>query len=177
MGSEDFYPEEGPVHEVSCRWLLDGSAHRHQRTVCALRRSDRLCHGRGTSAESRRLSWRPPGKSGPGSVGLPKITGTRGSDGLHQLVGLDTRNELASSAGTAEFDRLVSCSTRWSTSPTKTPKPTRDGRVETCPPKPSGSEPPVAAWRARNLPGAMNIFLMERPWRIPGRANSPGKTC
>src|ERR1039458_9364665 len=100
MGSEDFYPEEGPVHEVTvdgfwmdrhivtneqfahfrsgyaldsgrdvshgfgrflsrgrpcprsdCRWLLDGSAHRHQRTVRALQIG--ICFG----FRAGRFSW------------------------------------------------------------------------------------------------------------------------
>ena len=68
-------------------------------------------------------------------------------------------------------------STRSSISPTRTPKPTRAGQAKSCPLKPSGSEPPGADWRARTLPGGMNIFLVERPWRIPGRVNSRGKTC
>ena len=71
---------------------------------------------------------------------------------------------------------MASSSTRLSTSPMKTLRPTRAGQVKNCQPRPSGSEPPVAGWRAKNSPGAMNISLMGRPWRIPGKANFPGKT-
>jgi formylglycine-generating enzyme required for sulfatase activity len=46
MGSEDFYREEGPVHEVS----VDGfwmDRHTVTNEQFALRQGDRLCHGRG----------------------------------------------------------------------------------------------------------------------------------
>ena len=59
MGSEDFYPEEGPVHEVTVDgfWMDE-----HQVTIAAvppLREGDRLRHGGRAHARSARIIPRP----------------------------------------------------------------------------------------------------------------------
>ena len=57
MGSNNFYPEERPVHR-SRRRLLDGRAPGDRRRVPTLRRGDRLRHRCRTRAGPRRLSRR-----------------------------------------------------------------------------------------------------------------------
>ena len=104
MGSEDFYPEEGPVHEVS----VDGFwMDRHTVTNEEFARFVKAT-GYVTIAE-RELNpvdypWSLTRKSRSRSVGIPKIARPRGSEGLQKLVGLDTRHELAPSAWTSELN-------------------------------------------------------------------------
>ena len=76
-------------------------AHRHQRTVRALCRRDRLHHSGGTPTESSRLSWGSRGKPSSSALVFRK---SRGAVDLndYKLVGLDTGSELVSSTRTAK---------------------------------------------------------------------------
>ena len=56
MGSNDFYPEEGPVHEVRVDRVRAGSASGDQRAVRGLRRGERLRHGRRAAIDPADLS-------------------------------------------------------------------------------------------------------------------------
>ena len=42
MGSEEFYPEERPVHQVHVDGFLDGSLHSYKRTIRKVRCRNRL---------------------------------------------------------------------------------------------------------------------------------------
>ena len=105
MGSEDFYPEEGPVHEVTVDgfWM--------DRHIVTNEQFARFVDATGYITVAERplnpadYPGAPPENLVPGALVFQKTAGPRGFDRLHQLVGLDTRNELAPSAWTAELDR------------------------------------------------------------------------
>ncbi len=87
------------------RWLLDGSLHRDQRAVRALRCRHRIRHPGRAAAATRGLPWRAARESGAGFDGVPEAQGTRRSAQLRQLVGMDAGRELAPSLGSTQFSR------------------------------------------------------------------------
>ena len=69
MGSEDFYPEERPVHDGRGRRLLDGRAPGHRRGVPPVREGHRARHRRRAAPGPARLPRTPtPSSWCPGSL-------------------------------------------------------------------------------------------------------------
>ena len=89
MGSDDFYPEEAPVHHVDGRRLLDGRAPGDGRRVPPLREGDRLRDRRRAAARPGRLPRTPtPTLLVPGSLVFRKTAGPVDLRRLPQLVGV-----------------------------------------------------------------------------------------
>ena len=176
MGSEDFYPEETPVHEVSVDgFWMDRYVVTNEKFALFIEAT-----GYVTVAERPLNAADYPGAPienlvpgalvfhrTEGPVDL-KITPTGGSGhpGRVGVIRLDRR-----------VRSMVSSSTRLSTLPTRMLRRTRRGQGKNCQRRPSGSELLVVAWKVRDLHGEMSTFLMERRWQIPGKASFPGRTC
>ena len=104
MGSDDFYPEEGPVHEVAVDgfWM--------DRHVVINEQFARFVDATGYITVAERAlnpadyPGAPPENLVPGALVFPGAA-AQWILRLHQLVDLDARNQLASSAGTAELHR------------------------------------------------------------------------
>ena len=103
MGSEDFYPEERPVHEVSVDgFWIDRNTVTNEQFARFVGRN-RLRHACGAPAQCRGLSRRAGGESGAGLDAVSQNRRRGGSAQLRQLVGLGAGNELAPSARAAVF--------------------------------------------------------------------------
>ena len=176
MGSEDFYPEERPVHRVTVDgfWMDETPV-----TAAEFRRFVRET-GYVTVAERpldpAQYPDADPELLVPGSL---VFHGTAGPVDLD-----DYRNwweyvpgafwKRPGGKGTTINGRDQPPGRR--TSPTRTPRPTRPGRARSCRPRRSGSSPRAAASRARSSPGATSTSRTASRWRTPGRASSPGRT-
>ena len=177
MGSEDFYPEERPVHRVAVDgfWMTE-----HPVTVAQFRRFVKAT-GYVTWAERA-----PTAADYPDA--LPGVAGTRVA-GLHrharsgrpvrlpQLVDLDPRRRLAPPGRT----RLESERARPAPGNPRRlhgrgglrglgrTGPADRGRMGIC-----GTG---AAWTARSFAGATTSRPKDGSWPTPGRASSPGRIC
>ncbi len=144
MGSDDFYPEEAPVHEVN----VDGLWMDPYTITNELFSRFVEATGYITLAE-RALNpadypGAPPENLVPGALVFKK---TRGPVDLKNYVNWWTwtpGTNWKTSVRPTQFDQRGSSSIRWFTSPTRTPKLTRAGQAKNCRLKPSGSELRVA---------------------------------
>ena len=178
MGSADFYPEEGPVHEVTVDgfWM--------DRHVITNEQFARFVDATGyvTVAERPLNPADFPGAPlkiwGSRRVGFPEDPGTSGSDQLHQLVGLDAWSESWSHPfGPRSSMPIASNGTRWFTSPMKTPRPTRSGQVKSCRLRLMGAkasrgglEGKKFTWGDEHFPDGKamaNSWQGEFPWQEP----------
>ena len=153
MGSEDFYPEERPVHhvEVDGFWMDEHPGHRGG--VPPLREGHRLRDRRRTPARPGRLSGRRSRPAGAGLAGLPQDTRPGRPQRLSQLVGIPAGRQLEAAGRAGQQPRRAGAAPG-SMSPRRTSRPTRPGRAKSCRRRPSGSSPPAAASRAPSSPGA-----------------------
>ena len=176
MGSDEHYPEERPVHEVTVDgfWMDE-----HPVTVAEFRRFVEAT-GYVTVAE-RPLDPADypdadPELLVPGSLvfrrtprpGRPATTTATGGTTCRAPAGAIPRGPAATLDGTR-------ATTPSSTSPTRTPRPTPRGPARRCRPRPSGSSPRAAGWTAPSTPGATssrpsgrmmaNTWQGEFPWQ------------
>ena len=175
MGSDQFYVEERPVHEVAVTgfWI-----DRHPVTDEQFARF---------VAETGYLTVAERPLNPEDFPGAPVENLVPGSMVFHRTKGpVDLRNYTNCwrwTPGAAGGVRMahptysaVWSSIRWFTLLMRTRRPMRNGPERNCPPKQNGNMPREAASRERSSRGAMTIFLTERPWPIRGRASFPGKT-
>ena len=101
MGSEDFYADERPVHEVSVDgfWMDRYTVTNEQ--FARFVAGNGLLDARRASAQCRGLSRRAGGESGAGLDAVSQNRRRGGSTQLRQLVGLGAGHELAPSARAA----------------------------------------------------------------------------
>ena len=110
------------------------------------------------------LVFRPP----PGPVDLRE---------LEPVVGVPLRRQLAPPLRARAAGSRASTIIRSSTSPTRTPRPTRNGPARSCRPRPNGSSPRAAGSMAPSSPGATSSRPAAARWPTPGRATSRTRTC
>ena len=169
MGSEDFYPEERPVRQVTVSgFLMD----ERQVTAADFRRFVRET-GYVTVAERPLEAADYPDADPellvPGSLVFRKTTGPVPLD--------DTFPAHPGSAQPARAARsMAATGTRSSRSPTRTRRPTPPGLERRFRLRPSGSTPLAEDSRAPRSPGATSTHPAARRWRTPGRESSPGRT-
>ena len=176
MGSDDFYPEERPVHQVTVDgfWMDE-----HQVTVAEFRRfvkATGYVTRRRAAARPGRLSRTPTRRcSCRARWCSTDAAGPVDLDDYPQLVGVRARRQLAPPGGPGQRPRRPRPAPRRRTSPRRTPRPTPRGPARSCRPRPSGSSPRAAASRARSSPGATssrpsgrmmaNTWQGEFPWQ------------
>ena len=162
MGSDDFYPEEHPVHRVSVDgFWMDATPV----TAAQFRRFVRETAYVTVAERPLEASLYPdadPELLVPGSIVFRMTSGPVDLD--------DNRNwweyvpgafwKRPGGKGTTINGRD---STRSSRSPTRTPRPTRPGRAKNYRARPSGSTPRAAASTVRYLPGATSTFRTAKP--------------
>ena len=177
MGSEDFYPEERPVHRVA----VDGFWMDEQPVtggrVPPLRARDRLRHGRRAPARPGGLPGRRPGAARPGLARLPQDARARSTcDDYRNWWEYVPGAYWQRPGGTGHDDQRPR-------PPPGRPRRLRGrrgvrglGRARSCRPRPSGSSPRAAGSRAPSSPGATSTSRTASRWRTPGRASSPGRT-
>ena len=170
MGSNDHYPEEAPGAPGRGRRVLDRP---HPVTNARVRRRSSRRPATSTVAERpldpadfparRPRTWCPgslvfPGRPGPSTCAT---SATGGRDARARTGGSPTGPGSTITAATT---------IRWSTSPTRMPRPTPRGPARSCRRRPSGSSPPAAASTARRTPGATSPSRRRRGWRtLAGR--------
>ena len=183
MGSEDFYPEERPVHRVA----VDGFwMDRHPVTVAQFRRFVKAT-GYRTLAERA-----PDAADYPGADPAMLVPGalvfhpTRGPVDLGDVA--NWWQWVPGAAGDARKARAATPTparaTRSCTSRPRTRRPTPRGRARRCRPRPSGSVRPAVTSTARPTPGATrsrpagrflaNFWQGEFPWRNERRDGFDG---
>jgi hypothetical protein len=150
MGSDHHYPEEAPAHPVTADgfWI-----DRHTVTNAEFARFVRKT-GHVTVAERARpgrLPRRPPELLVPASTCSASRPPGRPADPYHG--GPMCRGGLAPPPGPGSSIRR-SPTTRWSTSPGPTWRPTPLAGQGSCRPRPSGSSPARGGWRGPSSPGA-----------------------
>ena len=106
MGSDEFYPEERPVHPCQRRRVLDRRAPGHRRRVRGVRRRHRLRHHR------RSGRWIPPlfpdadaGAARPRIAGVHAATGPVTLDDYRQWWAVRARRLVAAPGGPGQHDR------------------------------------------------------------------------
>ncbi len=175
MGSEDFYPEERPVHQVSVDgfWMDE-----HPVTAAEFRRFVR--ETKYVTVAERPLDPEQypdaiPELLVPGSLVFRKTRGPGQPRRLPQLVGVPPGGVLEAPREARARRSTAATITLSSTSPSRTRRPTRPGPARSCRPRPSGSSPPAAASTAPRSPGATstsrtgkamaNSWQGEFPWQ------------
>ena len=176
MGSEDFYPEERPVHRVAVDgfWMDE-----HPVTAAEFRRfvrETRYVTVAERPLDPERLPGRGPRAARAGLARLPQDARPGEPRRLPQLVGVRARRELEAARRARARRSTAATTTPSSTSPARTPRPTRPGPARSCRPRPSGSSPRAADSRAPSSPGATSTSRTARRWRTRGRASSRGRT-
>ena len=177
MGSDEFYPEERPVHPRDRRRVLDRRA---SRDVADFRRFVRDT-GYTTVAERpldpAEYPDADPELLVPGSLVFRKSARAGRPRRLPQLVGVRPRRVLEEARRGRQRRSTGATATRSCRSPTRTPRRTRRGRARRCRRRRSGSMRRAAASTARASPGATtrcrtgrrmaNTWQGEFPWHNP----------
>ena len=174
MGSEDFYPEERPVHRVTVDgfWMDE-----HPVTVAEFRRFVQAT-GYVTVAE-RPLDPADypdadPELARPRVARVPARRPGRSTCATSATGGTTSRARTGSAPRARAAPSTAASGTRSCTSPTTTRLPTPTGPARSCRPRPSGSTRPAAGSRARRSPGATsfpdgqpmaNTWQGEFPWQ------------
>ena len=176
MGSEDFYPEERPVRQVTVSGFLMDERQVTAARVPALRSRDRLRHGGRAPARPGRLPGRRSGAARARLARVPKDGRPGAARRRPELVGVRSRRLLEATGRPGQLDQRPR------------PAPGRPGRLRgrrglrgvgrgrSFRPRPSGSSRLAAAWTVPRSPGATSTRPAARRWRTPGRASSPGRT-
>ena len=99
----------------------------------------------------------------PGSLVFRKTAGPGRPRRLPQLVGVRARRLLEAAGREGHARSTAATATPSSTSPTRTPRPTRRGRARSCRPRPSGSTRRAAGSRAPSSPGATSTSRTGKP--------------
>ena len=154
MGSDEFYPEERPVHRVDVDgfWMDE-----HPVTVAQFRRFVKAT-GYVTLAE------RPPDPAAlpgcrpellvPGSLVFRPTPGPWILDDVANWWSYVPGADLAASGGAREHAPRAGPPPRDAHRVPRTRRRTRHGPGRRCPPKPSGSSPREAGWKVRRSSGA-----------------------
>ena len=176
MGSEAFYPEEGPVRrtEVGGFWIDE-----HPVTAAEFRRFVRetgYVTRRRAAARPRRLPGRRSGPARAGLARLPQDLRPRAAGRRPQLVGVRAGRVLEEAGRAGHDDQRPG-------SPPRRPGRLRGRRgvrlldaARHFRPRPSGSTRHAAASTEPRSPGATSTSRTGSRWRTPGRASSPGRT-
>ena len=176
MGSEDFYPEERPVHEVTVDgfWMDD-----HPVTVAEFRRFVKAT-GHVTLAEQppepADYPDADPALLVPGSLVFHRTRGPVDLDDYTNwwswVPGAQWRHPEGPESTLDGRERHRSPMSR-----TTTPGPTPPGPARSSPRRRSGSSRPAAGSTAPPTPGVTSSPRRVVRWPTPGRASSPGRTC
>ena len=176
MGSEDFYPEERPVHQVSVDgfWMDE-----HPVTAAEFRRFVR--ETRYVTVAERPLDPEQypdadPDLLVPGSLVFRRSRRARRPQRLPQLVGVRARRPLAPAWRERHDDQR----TRPPPGRARGSRGRRGvrsvGRQGAADRGRVGASPRAADWTARPSPGATSTSRTARRWRTRGRASSRGRT-
>ena len=175
MGSDRFYPEEGPPHPVKVdAFRID------LRPVTVARFREFVTEtGYVTVAERAPDPADYPGADPallvPGSLVFRPTRGPVDTRDVrnwwHWVPGATWRARRARAARSRGAS-----ATRWPTSPTRMPRPTRSGPGRACRRRRSGSTPRAAGSTARPTPGARSSCRAAASWRTPGTACSRTRT-
>ncbi len=173
MGSDAHYPEEAPSRtvEVGGFWMSHTPVTNDEYGAFV------AATGYVTVAERPLDPAEFPGAPAenlvPGSMVFTPHHRTGGPAPPQSVVDLDPARPGTDRRGPAATSPAVG-GIRWSTSPTRTPRPTRRGPDVPCRPRPSGSVRPAAGWTVRPSPGGgpeaagerlANHWLGDFPWR------------
>ncbi len=177
MGSEDFYPEERPVHEVSVDgfWMDE-----HPVTAAEFRRFVR--ETKYVTVAERPLDPEQypdaiPELLVPGLARLPQDPWARSTSTTTATGGSTSRGRTGSVRGGTGSDDQRPRPSPGRPRRLRGRRGLRDlGRARSCRPRPSGSSPPAAASTAPRSPGATSTSRTARRWPTPGRASSRGRT-
>ena len=179
MGSDEHYPEEAPAHRVRVdAFSIDRLAVTNRRFAAFVEAT-----GYVTVAERPLDPADFPGAPAenlqPGSLVFTMTPGPVDLRHLNQWWTWTPGASLAAPGGAAARRSTAARTTRSSTSPTRTPRPTPPGPASRCRPRPSGSSPraegstaPTFAWGDEpESPGERlaNYWHGDFPWRAdPG---------
>ncbi len=177
MGSEDFYPEERPVHRVSVDGFWMDEHPGHGGRVPPLRPRDEVRHRRRAAARPERL---------PGRRSRRCSCPARSSSAARPARSTSTTTATGGSTCPGAFWKRPGG--KGTTVNGRDHHPVTHVAYEDAEayaawagqgaarPRPSGSSPPAAVSRAPSSPGATSTSRTGRRWRTPGRASSPGRT-